>query len=295
MNFTGEHLKVRDDPVIIGAVGGSGTRVFKMAVELAGYFMGTYVNTNKDAVPLRMFFRSWSHQWLKLYEQSIAGLSSSVAIQKMREEFYRAVDSHLNSLPKLSSPWGFKVPKSLLFLQFLQWIYPKMKFIHVIRNGLDMVYSRNWRVRFNSEGVLEKEEQKLPEYLQRILYWSRVNDIASKYAKKHLGENYIRIRFEDMCATPENVIQRLLDFLNISNKYNLDAAVSEIGLPNSVGRWRNHPTEEIFEIMKVGRPGLEHFGYWNPNIWQKIECVMHGPNWRRWVFQRVDMKRMPAW
>src|SRR5262249_24496407 len=39
--------------------------------------------------------------------------------------------------------WGWKEPNTHVFLDRLQTAFPEMKYIHVMRNGLDMAYSEN--------------------------------------------------------------------------------------------------------------------------------------------------------
>ena len=46
-------------PLIIGATGGSGTRVVARIVQRAGYDLGTYLNEANDALALRPFHDRW--------------------------------------------------------------------------------------------------------------------------------------------------------------------------------------------------------------------------------------------
>ena len=45
--------------------------------------------------------------------------------------------------PASSIGWGWKLPETYLFLPYVKAVFPKVKYIHVIRHGLDMAYSRN--------------------------------------------------------------------------------------------------------------------------------------------------------
>jgi len=287
-------LKARKDPIVIGALGGSGTRVFKRIVERAGYFMGTYCNTNEDAVPVRDFFRRWSYEWLKVSQQKTATPARSRITQKMLDEFSHAIGRHLSTLPHLSLPWGFKVPKSILFLPFIHSAYPNMKFIHIIRNGLDMVYSQNWRLRINGKLLLEPEDHSCPPYVQSIKYWGRINEMGNDYGKRCLKDHYLLVRFEDIFVEPEGVIRKISHFLGMPERTDLGPAMPEVTPPASVGRWRKRPMKEIYEIMKTGRVSLERFGYWNPLIWQRIEDAVHTPRWKRWALERSIMKHLPV-
>ena len=82
---------------------------------------------------------------------------------------------------------------------------------------------------------------------------------AADTGEAELGERYLRIRFEDLCAEPEPVIARVLDFLELEG----DAAgyAQEVEPPPTIGRWRESDPELIGELERIASPALERFGY----------------------------------
>ena len=57
-------MSVRADPLVIGAVGGSGTRVFSRIARHAGVFMGEHVDAQEDSVPLSRFYGEFASEYL---------------------------------------------------------------------------------------------------------------------------------------------------------------------------------------------------------------------------------------
>ena len=103
----------RDDPLVIGATGGSGTRVFAKIARDAGFHMGWKVDDQDDA---KAFSRFLTHQipaWIRH--------DGSLPAQRRREadeEFFTSVRTHLQVLPDPGQAWGAKNPRSMLMLPF---------------------------------------------------------------------------------------------------------------------------------------------------------------------------------
>ena len=284
-------MDVRKDPVIIGALGGSGTRVFTRIARHAGIFMGSRLNSYEDSEPIIDFYDAWARPYLQ-----VGGCLPDGEQKTAEGKFFNCLEDHLFGLPAHDSLWGVKVPKSILMIRFWRQIFPDAKFIHVIRSGLDMAYSADYN-QLHSYGdlVLSQEEQSYSARLKAISYWCRVNLSAASFGETDLGEQYLRIRFEDLCTEPARIVRQIFDFLEASDRSKLSAAIAEVSFPETIGRWRTHPVEEVYEIMRLGRPGLERFRYWNSLIWQELGRAVEAPRWKRWFFQRTAMRHLPAW
>jgi len=164
------------DPIIIGGTPGSGTRVFCQICKDAGIFMGTNLNFSNDALEFINFYDKWINDWL----------SNKIEEKKtMRDDFHRCVLEHLKNLSREDMKWGFKNPRSILLLQFFHQIYPEMKFLHVVRDGRDMAYSK--------EGVPQLEmhapfimNKKLDEPINKLHLWTKINFDAANYGNNKL-------------------------------------------------------------------------------------------------------------
>jgi hypothetical protein len=278
-----------DNPIIIGALGGSGTRVFARIVRHAGVFIGQKLNVSEDSLPLASYFRTWIPIYLR-YHDSLSEGESAAMQARLRE----AIAEHLSGYAGCGL-WAAKNPRSIHLIQFLGESFPGLRFIHVVRSGLDSIYSGN-RGQFNEYGdlVLSPEEREYPFRLQLMAYWSRMNLAAADYGEATLRDNYLRIRYEDLLTEPRQVVERIFAFLGATDAMGVARAVAEISSRSSVGRWRTHPVSEVADAMRVGRPALEKFGYWDPRVWDEIEGATRLSPWKQRLFQRTAMRRLPA-
>ena len=82
---------------------------------------------------------------------------------------------------------------------------------------------------------------------------------AADYAERALGGDYLRLRFEALCADPPAAIERLLGFIGLRG----DAVelAAEVSPPRTIGRWRSAAAELQAELNEVGREALIRVGY----------------------------------
>jgi len=253
--------------------------------------MGSHLSDWEDSNPFGTFYDAWLAPYLR------HGGQLPETQQKAAEaDLFLRLEQHLSDLPAPDCPWGMKVPRTILMLEFWRRIFPGLKFIHVVRNGLDMAYSQNnYQLdRFGSL-TLSREEQNLPRRFAAIAYYRTINLYAADYGETQLQSRYLRIRLEDLCTQPAHIIRRIFDFVEAPRSARLEPAVAEVGFPSTIGRWRAQPVDEVCEIMRIGQPALERFGYWNPSAWHEIENAARAPRWKRWLFERTAMKALPAW
>jgi hypothetical protein len=248
-------------PLVIGATGGSGTRVLAKIAQRVGYFFGTNLNQPQDALE----FLGYHDKWINRYIRKDAPLSPEET-EEMRQDLSATLVRHLGeNLHRVTEPgfrWGWKAPRSIYFLPFFHAQFPALKYIHVLRDGRDMAFSKNQnQLRKNGKAILTlKERWLLPLPVRSLLLWDRVNLKAADFGETVLGENYLSIRFEDLCQEPVKTVERILRFLNVDADAE-ELARSEISPPSSIGRWRSQSPEMIARLEKVGERSLRRFGY----------------------------------
>lgn len=93
-----------------------------------------------------------------------------------------------------------------------------------------------------------------------IAFWGRSNSAAEDYGRSTMGDRYLRIRFEDLCRAPGEIVPRLLEFAGADLRY-VDAACARVQKPRSIGRWQTFPPEIVARVQAAGRPWLDRFGY----------------------------------
>ena len=243
-------------PIIIGATGGSGTRVVANIVRRAGVYLGEQLNKASDAFQLGR----GGARWINAYMIDEAN-GTSTSEEKIAAELKPVFDKHLTPLLSNPRPWGWKAPRSIYLLPLFQKWFPAMRFVHVVRDGRDMAFSTNQRqLRNYGETLLRDLPQTASEPVRAMALWAKVNLTRAEFGERELGERYLRIRFEDLCAKPVDVVERLLQFVDADG----DAAAiakSEVAPPATIGRWRNQNRRVVAEVERAGETALRKFGY----------------------------------
>lgn len=221
-------------PIIVGGVGGSGTRLITQVLQDQGVFMGdSYVNDSMDDTAFTFLFkrcdatRLTDKQFderilihtaihlgtrkLTLNDRSIlhAIYNSRTAQDYLyrREAVYRSVIS-TRSPHMTRARWGWKEPNSHVVLVQLLRTYPKLRYIHVVRNGLDMM--------FNSNQNQVKFWKKFTKLTHRVSldYWIEVHRKIVAL-KQQYPDNIFILKYEDFCENPEQIMTQLMHFLNL--------------------------------------------------------------------------------
>lgn len=273
---TREHAA--QSPVVVGGVGGSGTRVVAEILQRLGYFIGADLNESLDNLWFSMLFKR--NQWFvaersaadpellaswELFDKAMGNGPKltrderklvAVAQAEMRENLLQRwgedheewCSQRAKSLlraarkPAPQFKWGWKEPNSHAYLAELNQRYSGLRYVHVIRSGLDMAFSRNqtqldnWGAAF---GVAPPQsDAEVPA--ASLEFWCIANQRAIDRGRQVLGDRFLLLRFEDLCATPTECILELATFLGDEIKPEVLEELSEIPRePASVGRFRS--------------------------------------------------------
>ncbi|HSS80516.1 MAG TPA: glycosyltransferase [Gaiellaceae bacterium] len=230
------------EPGVIGATGGSGTRVLAAIAQRGGMFIGADLNRSLDALDFAAFFDRWVGR--EPSPDAAAELRALVARQHAEAG---------------GRPWGWKEPRSVYLLPFLDAELPGLRFLHVVRDGRDMAFSENQvQLRKHGEAVLGRTDE--PEALRSIALWREVNLRAADFGERELGDRYLRIRFEDLCAEPAARVAEVLGFFGLEGNAEQIAA-AEVQAPSTLGRWREADPELQAALSERAADALERFGY----------------------------------
>ena len=256
-------------PVVVFGTGGSGTRALQLLLDCAGYFMGTNVNRAGDALDIGWFIRRWLDRYLarsewveKMWRGGEARRFRHPA--SMAADFRATIEDHREAIGRPKRRWGWKVPRTILIFPFVQESFPEMRAIHLVRDGRDMAYSANQnQARRYAPRFFDESGQDSSAPIQSIGFWARVNLAAARYGEATLGDRYLRLRYEEVCADPARMATRLTDFLDRPTRQEAleEVAVAEIRPSSSIGRWRERDALEIAELERAGGEALRAFGY----------------------------------
>lgn len=242
-------------PVIVGAVGGSGTRVLVQVLRKAGWFMGTRVDSrNEDSLPIAWFLTKWLRS-LKDFPE-VDGRTLAAA----RADLGRMLNVHRRGIASPAARWGWKNPRSLWLIPFLAERFPEMRFIHMVRDARDMMLSENrYFLRQHGHWVLGPDWWRDVPAAQLEL-WGMGNKRASEFGREYLRDRYHIVRYEDLCQKPAETVTRLLEFLN-AGEMDIAPLIEGIRDRGNIGRWRRAATSTMPKLPAAVEVELQRLGY----------------------------------
>ncbi len=261
-------------PVAIGGVGGSGTRVIANILSELGFFMGTDLNESMDNLAFTLLFKRAALWPPEQHQQAINQACSLFRKASLSNKAWRKREvKYLHTLCESDRPahskewlatrveqllqrtegsakggnWGWKEPNTHIVLPALLKQWPAMKYIHVVRHGLDMAYSSNQnQLQLWGEQLLGEPVSNISPSAS-FQYWCaahrRIIDIG-----KTMGGRFLMLNFDTLCQQPASQFEQLFTFLEIEADAALqNALVALIQVPDSLGRHRD-------QIIDYARP-----------------------------------------
>jgi hypothetical protein len=238
-------------PNVVGATGGSGTRVVARVLARSGMYIGRNLNRADDALPFAEYSDTWINRYLTAPAEAEPG---------MRAALERLLADHLAGRKRRQERWGWKEPRSIYLVPFLHEAMPALRFLHVVRDGRDMAFSGNQFQPAKHGDAALGETAYATEQERAIALWAQVNERAADYGERVLGSAYARLRFEDLCAEPERRVAEALAFVGLDG----DAAKlarKEVEPPSSLGRYRSEDPALVERLEAIAGAALARFGY----------------------------------
>lgn len=281
-------------PVVIGGVGGSGTRVVAEIVSAMGWHLGDDLNEAGDALGFTLLFKH--PRWLEERRAARAVRSLHLLARAQRGLRSRALrdaaivfaaaarvmpsgHNHLGEgrglwplvrawrlLRPVEGPtgghprWGWKEPNSHVFLEQIAAAFPDLRYIHLLRHGVDMALSANqqqlmrWGPRYGV--ALPSRPQDLPRASLR--YWVEANRRAFEVGARLGPRRFLDLRFEDLCHRPQEAVPRIAAFLGLGlSDPELQRLSSIPSPPVSIGRHRHcdrgaFHAEDLAAVRELG-------------------------------------------
>ena len=228
-------------PVVIGGLGGSGTRVPALILRGGGLYTGGELNDAGDNLWFTLLFRrprtvrdpddvrlmplldlfearmKGRHRWTTREQKLLWSCACEFA-------FYNYVPSNRFGFPlrtlrsfygkrksNVDTAWGWKEPNAHIFLPLLTKRFEHMQYIHVLRHPLDAVFGNNQRQLHNWGFLFGIDERSRDAMLQ---FHQATNRRAMAFGKS-LGERFMLLRYEELCAAPRYWTERLLHFTGL--------------------------------------------------------------------------------
>lgn len=241
-------------PIVIGGSGHSGTRVFNEILTLGGVFTGIRHVTKRSASE-DLNIIGLLNRWVYPY---VRGELSDAQKLRMRREFAWRLRLYF---PVRNLPWGFKNPRTMLILPFLNDLFPDMKFVHVVRDGRDISLGNEFAARNRYRAAFLKDyESNLSAEEAMILFWGRSNQRSMDYGQQFMPGRYLQMRWEELCADPVRKATELLEFASCPRS-DARRIAKVVKKPSSIGRWKSFPESVRRQVQARGARWLSMFGY----------------------------------
>jgi len=246
------------NPIFIGGMGGSGTRAFAKVCLAADCKMGKR-NPTEDAAQFIDFYNKWvtSQKYFNL---------SALQRKQMENEFLTKVDLYEKECEVgENNIWGAKNTRSIWALDLINKVLPDAKYIHIFKDGRDIVYRGQptsllkYRPRYEQQRKIEKG---LSEHQFWMQFWSVHNLEAYQYGSQYMPGRYMWCRYEDLIYHSKRTLDCLsaLTGLNMK-KLDITKVLNMKRATKNLGKWKTFSPEKINRLNKLGYEGLVHFGY----------------------------------
>jgi hypothetical protein len=200
---------------------------------------------------------------------------------------------------------GDKSPNSLLdgqAVELMNQVYPDARLIYIVRDGRDTAISHRFQAFIDFPKHLSQEDLRIRDdfardaepYMrgERSIFtkqairqaaegWVRNVEETDQQGKKHYGDQYCSLRYEDLLALPWEEMRRMWAFLDASPATSeLEGAVAAELKQNPDADWQKQKAKEIAQPLQKGKQGT----------WQELFTSRD-----RQVFQQVAGKTLAAW
>lgn len=245
-------------PIVVAALGGSGTRAIVELLVESGIFMGDWIDRSTgDSLFLRHFLHA--HFDVLVHDPGCDD-------PRIRRDFHRAIHAHRNGIPREGDDWGWKNPRSMWILPWLARDFPGLRFIHLIRDGRDLALSENSFL-LDDHGRRVLGEQYTGDPIRdQFELWAMGNRRAADASARLLGPRAHRIRYEDLCADPMRELERLHRFIGRPLPREAAERIAASVKPSStLGRGVRSDSETLRACTARHAETLRRFGYETSN------------------------------
>ena len=170
---------------------------------------------------------------------------------------------------------GDKTPPYVRKIDVLSKLWPRVRFVHLVRDGRDVCLSmRKWRMAHRAAGR-RKTWQEDP-VSTTALWWEWLVRLGREAGARLPGSRYLELRYEDLIANPEQQCRQVCRFLDLpyavemldyhkgKTRTGSDLSANGAWLPPTPGLrdWRSQmPADDLRRFEAVAGRLLGELGY----------------------------------
>jgi hypothetical protein len=248
------------EPVVVMGRGHSGTRILAWALVALGLRMGAkpdkYTGDAQD--------RRFTGTIKKLAQRTLHLPGTAAPSNRDLKLFQQAVKRYIRWLGELSPAWGWKFPETYLIGNIVDAVFPRARYIHMIRDGRDLAFKFHLTddpTRDLGAKLLKHlDAMDRANHIQAALSWEfqlkRFENLAARL------ENRVHtITFEAFCLDPVREMEKTADFLNVPmTNVCRDYLVREVD-PAKVAQFQKQDPLKVAEVENLIGQTLVRYGY----------------------------------
>jgi hypothetical protein len=161
----------------------------------------------------------------------------------MLDEMYRY---HGERQKATFTRWGDKTPMNVGCMDSIIDIFPRARFVHLLRDGVDVAYS--W----------SRVEKYAGEIVEPSRRWVRSVEAVRQFSDRK-SDRTLEVRYEHLCRYPEKTLRRVCKFIDLSFDEELITRTDhhdELSTAQSVPHYRNAFDSISTDSIGNGREGL---------------------------------------
>jgi hypothetical protein len=261
--FVSSPSDAQSPPIAIGGVGGSGTRLVAQILRETGFYIGDDLNESNDNLWFTLLFKR--QEILSSPDEEFERLVE-IFLDAMTKESRFSMDQvdRINKLASVDRPehpkaWlkervksllagrhgqrpgrvAWKEPNTHIVIDRLQKHIHDIKYVHVVRNGLDMAHSANQnQLKFWGARFIGPDCGVTPFY--SLKYWHTVHERVLRIGHT-MGARFLFLNYDQFCLEPAAGIRQLLSFLEVAASDSLIRHLSDlVRPPRSIGRFKEY-------------------------------------------------------
>lgn len=173
---------------------------FRSETQFIPAFYRAYGNPRSKRQAFKLAKKIVKIEWVARWEENID-------VNEMAEQrtFAGLVDNMFMQLARREGKgiWGDKTPHYVLDVDTLQEIFPKARFIHIVRDGRDASLSQ-LKANFGPRTIYRS-----------ALYWKKCVEAGLRSENNVPANQLVRIRYEDLLLDTVKGMRRVCDFLEV--------------------------------------------------------------------------------
>ncbi|MBM7623039.1 sulfotransferase [Sporohalobacter salinus] len=145
-------------------------------------------------------FSIWKVELSEIYEQLLDLEQKERTLAKIIDTIYNNFLQHNFSQAKI---WGDKTPLNTLNIELIDEVFPDAKYIHLIRNGKDVVSSY-----LNSTKYVNSVERACAR-------WNKHVSKGLEFKESQNKDEYLEVYYEDLVTNPSQEVEKICNLIGV--------------------------------------------------------------------------------